>query len=325
MTSAASLSLAPEVETPVSSAVRRGILSRPKRLPPWLFYDEAGSRLFERITELPEYYLTRTERAILTTHAASMIAQAGDGARLRISELGAGSAAKTCLLLNAAIERQGAVRYEPIDVSASALRAAARRIECEVAGVTVAPRVMDYTNGLGFEPRREGERRLVIYIGSSIGNFEPEEAVRLLRRVRAAMDPGDAILLGADLVKDRDVLLDAYDDAAGVTAAFNRNLLVRVNRELSADFNPLAFAHRALWNSAQSRIEMHLESRRAQNVHLAALDLTVHFCAGESIHTENSYKYAAGQLQSVLERAGFEPDATWNDEQHWFAVTLGRA
>jgi L-histidine N-alpha-methyltransferase len=325
MTSAASPAIAPKIESPVGAAVRHGLGSQAKWLPAWLFYDEAGSRLFERITELPEYYLTRTERGILSANAAAMIARAADDARLRITELGAGSASKTRLLLAAAIAHQGAVRYEPIDVSASALDTAARRIEAEIAGVTVAPRIMDYTNGLGFEPARDGERRLVLYIGSSIGNFEPDEATALLRRLRAKLRPGDSILLGVDLAKEREVLLEAYDDAAGVTAAFNRNILVRLNRELGADFNPLAFAHRALWNSAQSRIEMHLESRRAQRVHLAALDMTAYFAAGETIHTENSYKYAPGQTEAMLMRAGFKAEQCWSDERGWFAVCLGRA
>lgn len=324
MTAAISSALAPKIESPVGAAVRQGLSSRPKWLPAWLFYDDAGSRLFERITELPEYYLTRTERSILSANAAAMVARAADGARLRITELGAGSASKTRLLLAAAIAHQGGLTYEPIDVSASALDAAARRIEAEISGVSVSPRIMDYTNGLGFEPAGEGERRLVLYIGSSIGNFEPDEAAGLLRRLRAKLRPGDAILLGVDLAKDREILLDAYDDAAGVTAAFNRNLLVRLNRELGADFNPLAFSHRALWNPAQSRIEIYLESRRAQRVHLAALDLTVHFAAGESIHTENSYKYAPGQAEAMLARAGFRAEQSWTDEQSWFAVCLGR-
>ena len=325
MAAANSLTFCPQVESPAGAAVREGLSSRPRSLPAWLFYDDAGSRLFERITELPEYYLTRTERAILAAHAGTIIAKAAGNARLRIAELGAGSASKTCLLLAAALERQGAVHYEPIDVSASALREARQRIEAEIAGVTVAPRTMDYTNGLVFKALRPGERRLVLYIGSSMGNFEPDEALRLLQRVRATLRAGDAILLGVDLIKDREILLQAYDDAAGVTAAFNRNLLLRLNRELGADFNPLAFAHRALWNRAHSRVEMHLESRRAQRVHFSGLDMTVDFAAGETIHTENSYKYAPGQTETMLARAGFDPTATWTDEKDWFAVCLGHA
>lgn len=325
MNAFASPAITAQIETPVGAAVRKGLSARPKSLPPWLFYDELGSQLFERITELPEYYPTRIERSILGAHAAAMIAQAADGEHLRIAELGAGSAAKTCLLLRAAIERQGAVVYEPIDVSGSALREAAQRIRAEIAGVTVTPRITDYTNGLGFEPARDGERRLVLYIGSSIGNFEPEEAAGLLRRLRTRLRSGDAVLLGVDLTKERQVLLEAYDDAAGVTAAFNRNVLVRLNRELDANFNPLAFAHRAFWNGSQSRIEMHLESRRAQRVSIGALEMTVSFSAGETIHTENSYKYAPGQAEAMLSQAGFHPSATWMDEKDWFAVCLGKA
>ncbi len=301
-----------------------GLAARPKRLPPWLFYDEAGSRLFEAITELPEYYLTRTERGILAAHAGEMIARAAEGHRLRIAELGAGSADKTRLLLAAAVARQGTVLYEPVDVSASALEAARERIEREIAGVTVAPRVEDYTDALVLEPAGAGERRLVLYIGSSIGNFEPCEAERLLERVRAGLAPGDGLLLGVDLVKDEATLLAAYDDAAGVTAAFNLNLLARLNRELGAEFDLAEFEHRALWNGAESRIEMHLESRTAQRVRLAALDFEVEFRAAESIHTENSYKYRPGQPEVMLAAAGFAPVKSWTDARGWFAVCLGR-
>ena len=309
----------------VAEAVRQGLASHPKRLPPWLFYDEAGSELFEQITELDEYYLTRTERSIFETHAGAMIARAAAGDRLRIAEMGAGSADKTRLLLAAAARRQGPVAYEPMDVSHTALIAACERIERELPRVQVAPLVVDYTLGMGLLPASRGERRLVLYIGSSIGNFEPEEAARLLRNVRTSLRPGDALLLGVDLVKDESVLLAAYDDQAAVTAAFNRNVLVRLNRELGADFNPDAFKHRAIWNAAASRIEMHLESCTAQMVRLADLDMSVEFGPGETIHTENSYKYRPGKAEKMLARAGFSMNATWTDERGWFAVILGRA
>ncbi|MGA2537457.1 MAG: L-histidine N(alpha)-methyltransferase, partial [Terracidiphilus sp.] len=273
MTTIAFPQITPQTELRVAAAVRDGLSCRTKRLPSWLFYDDAGSDLFERITQLPEYYLTRTERAILATHAGEMIALAvqretdghggndpagSDSTRLRITELGAGSADKTRLLLNAAVERQGAVIYEPVDISPSALEAARERIEREIPAVEVIPRVTDYVQGLDLEPCALGERRLVIYIGSSIGNFEPEEAARLLEGVQAGLNRGDALLLGVDLRKDEATLLSAYDDAAGVTAQFNLNLLARLNSELDADFDLDAFAHRAVWNDAQSRIEMHL-------------------------------------------------------------------
>jgi dimethylhistidine N-methyltransferase len=310
--------------------VREGLTSRPKRLPAWLFYDEAGSRLFDAITELPEYYLTRTERGILMAHAAEMVAQAAGVARLRtrlrIAELGAGSADKTRVLLKAATELQGTVLYEPVDVSASALELARERIEREIDNVTVMPRVMDYTHGDGSQLHFDcRERRMVVYIGSSIGNFEPHQAKQLLRRVRAGLKTEDSFLLGVDLAKEDSILLAAYDDAAGVTAAFNRNLLVRLNRELDAEFELEAFEHCALWNEEESRIEMHLKSLDAQRVHVGALDLKVDFAAGESIHTENSYKYRPGQAEALLAEAGFRAEATWTDARGWFAVCLGRA
>ena len=283
--------------------------------------------MFDEITTRPEYYPTRTERGILQTHAAEMIARAAGGAQLRITELGAGSADKTRLLLKAAVAYQGTVDYEPLDVSASALSAARKRIEREIDGVDVAPQVMDYThgNGLGLTPTGPGEQRLVLYIGSSIGNFEPNEANLLLRQVRAALNPGDAMLLGVDMVKDEATLVAAYDDVAGVTAEFNLNLLTRLNRELGAEFYLESFEHRAVWNQADSRIEMHLESRIAQRVRLAALDLEVEFEEGETIHTENSYKYLAGQAEAMLAEAGFARAGSWTDEQGWFGVCLGRA
>jgi len=317
----------PKIETNerVAAAVLDGLTEMPKRLPPWLFYDDAGSRLFEKITRLPEYYPTRTERSILVRHATAIIARAASGSRLRIAELGAGSADKTRLLLKAAVARHGAAIYEPIDVSATALDAARRRIEREIAGVTVRPQVADYTEGFAMEPTATGERRLVLYIGSSIGNFEPHEALRLLKRVRAGLNAGDAILLGVDLVKDEATLVAAYDDAEGVTAAFNRNLLARLNRELGADFDLDWFAHRAIWNPEQSRIEMHLESETRQRVRLETLGIELNFETNETIHTENSYKYRAGEAESMLDKAGFAPVGSWKDARSWFEVCLGRA
>jgi dimethylhistidine N-methyltransferase len=313
------------LSAPIAAAVRAGLTASPKRLPPWLFYDEAGSRLFAQITELPEYYLTRTEREILTKHAPSIIGRAAGEKRLRVAELGAGTADKTQLLLAAAVERQGTVLYEPVDVSPSALSEAKSRIEAEIPGLRVAPQVADYTQGLNLDVHNGEERRLVLYIGSSIGNFDPVEALALLQKLRATLAPGDSLLLGVDLVKSESILLPAYDDAAGVTAAFNKNLLTRLNRELGADFLSDRFDHRALWNETASRMEMHLVSRVPQSVRIAALDWTVEFAEGESIHTENSYKYPPGEAENLLAAAGFVPEESWTDERRWFAVYLGRA
>jgi L-histidine N-alpha-methyltransferase len=311
-------------EEKVATAVRDGLGSRAKRLPPWLFYDEAGSRLFEEITERPEYYLTRTERGIFQEFSDQILDRASGGARLRIAELGAGSADKTRLLLAAAMRRQGRVVYEPLDVSASALVAARQRIELELKEVTVTPRALDYTNGLTFAPAGSEERRLVLYIGSSMGNFEPDEAARLLRKIRTELRAGDGLLLGVDMVKDESTLLAAYDDAAGVTADFNLNMLTRLNRELGAEFELDSFQHLAVWNEAASRIEMHLESRVEQSVWLAAMDMSVEFAEGERIHTENSYKYRPGQAEAMLAAAGFAPAGSWTDARGWFGVCLGR-
>jgi len=313
-----------QISEQIASAVCEGLLSRPKWLPAWLFYDAAGSQLFNQITELPEYYLTRTERAILAARAAEIIGLAAGRDAVRVVELGAGSADKTRLLLTAAVNRQDTVFYEPVDVSASALEEAQERIEREIPSVLVTPRVEDYTKGLELDSASFGERRLVLYIGSSIGNFEPEVAEALLKNVQAALAPRDSLLLGVDLAKDETTLLAAYDDAAGVTAAFNLNLLTRLNRELGANFDEEAFAHRSIWNAAQSRIEMHLVSRKRQKVRIPALDLKIDFAPGESIHTENSYKYRPGQAEALLSKAGLTPAATWMDDQQRFAVCLAR-
>jgi dimethylhistidine N-methyltransferase len=309
----------------MAAAVTEGLVSQPKWLPSWLFYDEAGSRLFDQITELPEYYLTRTERAILTQRAGEIVSAAARGDALHIVELGAGSCDKTRILLHAAADRQDTVLYEPVDVSATALVEAQRRIEAEIPGVLVCPRVEDYTHEFTLDPPVSGHRRMVLYIGSSIGNFEPHEAATVLRNVRSALVPGDSILLGVDLVKDQGTLLDAYDDAAGVTADFNRNLLVRLNREFGANFDIDAFAHRAVWNPSHSRMEMHLESRIKQSVRIPSLDLNLCFRRGETIHTENSYKYRPGHAEALLKSAGFAAEHTWTDEHGWFAVHLARA
>ena len=320
------LALPEAAQTPVGSEVYIGLTSRPKTLSPWLFYDEEGSRLFEKITELPEYYLTRTERGIFARHADEIIAAAGQPSAqpLTMIELGAGTAAKTSLLLEAVARRQGKVDFLAIDVSESPLTAAKGRIEREIPGVTVTPRVADYTTGVADLPAN-GKRRLVLYIGSSIGNFEPAHALNLLRDVRARISPGDQLLLGVDRVKERSVLLRAYDDDARVTEAFNKNVLVRINRELSGSFNPRLFRHRARWNQEHSRIEMHLESLISQQVTIRGLDLEVKFARGETIHTENSYKFTREGVVMLLKRAGFGLTHCWTDEREWFGVYLATA
>ncbi len=323
------LSRLPEAaQTPLGADVYYGLTAPRKSLSPWLFYDAEGSRLFERITELDEYYLTRTERSILSREAEAILAAAAGEERLRIIELGAGTATKTGLLLEAAVRRQDQVVYEPIDVSAAALEEATQRIEEEIPGVTILPRVADYTAGLRCDmeesrPETPRDRRMVLYIGSSIGNFDPGEAMQLLQDVRDELLPGDSLLLGVDMVKPESVLVPAYDDAQGVTAEFNRNVLRRINGDLGADFNLDRFRHVARWNNARSRIEMHLESTVEQQVSIPALDLEISFRRGETIHTENSYKYTPATVRELLTSSGFAPAEQWHDDQMWFGVFLG--
>ena len=310
------------VSTPLGLDVYRGLTARTKTLPPWIFYDVRGSELFEAITELPEYYLTRTERDLFVAHADDILAAAG--APHAILELGAGTAAKTGLLLAAAARRQSRVTYYPIDISASALDQARRRIVDQFPQVTVETIVANYARSLSNLPA-SGSRRLVLYIGSSIGNFDPPAAAALLRRLRKRLEPGDLLLLGVDHIKDRTTLVRAYNDGAGVTAEFNRNMLIRINAELGANFRPRLFRHRALWNDRECRIEMHLESLIAQQVDIPALDLEVSFLRGESIHTENSYKFTPDSVCALLTRSGFTPRRDWTDARRWYGVYLAEA
>lgn len=322
-----------EVLDAVAAEARAGLISDPRTLSPWLFYDEAGSRLFDDITELPEYYLTRTERGILAANAEEIVLTAARGRPLTMLELGAGTAAKTGLLLRACVSLQGAVLYEPIDVSPSALEKARRTLERDLPGVTVRPQVANYiTDAVGIT--REPESRvLALYIGSSIGNFCPEQAAEILGSLRRQMAPGDGLLLGTDLAPGPGKLVGdlvrAYDDAAGVTAAFNRNMLVRLNRELGANFELDCFAHRAVWHGDASRIEMHLVSRGEQIVVIpensAGPELRLHFADGETIHTENSYKFDSSSIEVLLRNSGFVVSRTLHDADELFAVTLAMA
>jgi dimethylhistidine N-methyltransferase len=317
------------VYSPLGSEVYRGLTARPRTLSPWLFYDQEGSQLFEQITELDEYYLTRTEHGIFKANADAIIAAAsaptpnGLQRDLTVIELGAGTATKTGLLLKAAVSRQEAVTYYAIDVSESALHEAHRNLTAAIPGVTFEPRVGDYTEGLGEIPS-DGARRLVLYIGSSLGNFEPAEARQLLHNVRNQLAPGDMLLLGVDMVKDIPTLVAAYDDPGGVTAAFNRNVLARINRELGADFDLMKFRHKVRWNGEHSRIEMHLESLLAHEVSIPSLELSLSMRRGETIHTENSYKFTVEGADRLLAQTGFSVVERWTDAHRWFGVFLAR-
>jgi dimethylhistidine N-methyltransferase len=295
---------------------------RQKSLPPWLFYDERGSQLFEEITALPEYYLTRAERSVFVEHGETL-ADAMDGP-VTIAELGAGSASKTGVLLRAFAGIQDELLYQPIDISPSALEEAAASIATAIPGVRVAAQVANYITEPYTIQRPEGHRVLALYIGSSIGNFSPREADGILRNLRGQLHEGDALLLGVDLAPDSHKpvadLLAAYDDAAGVTADFNTNVLVRLNRELGADFALEGFAHRARWNAACSRMEMHLESLREQVVTLAGRQVA--FAEGETIHTENSHKFTEAGVTALLAGAGFTVERILRDADGRFAVVM---
>ncbi len=328
-----------DVDSAVAAAVSTGLSAKRKWLPAWLFYDAQGSRLFERITQLPEYYLTRTERAIFTGYADGIIAAAlaayqramddgnvqpdGSG-KLRVLELGAGTATKTGILLSAAVRAQGGTDYLPIDVSAAAMDEACSGIGKTLSSVTVHPQVANYVTDTLSIPAHNGPT-LALYIGSSIGNFSPEEATAVLRNLRAQLRPGDSLLLGTDLVKDVAVLEAAYCDSDSVTEAFNLNMLRRLNRELGASFDLSAFRHVACFDRGHSRIEMHLKSTRRQVVRIPALNLNVSFEAGETIHTENSYKFTMESIRTMLGSANFAIAKAWTDEKNWFAVTLAVA
>jgi dimethylhistidine N-methyltransferase len=309
------------ISSPIAAEVYEGLLRKPKSLPPKLFYDKRGSELFERITELNEYYLTRTERSILARHAREMIAAAGPD--LAMIELGAGTASKTRLLIGAALQYQRHLDFYPIDVSRSALDEAVAGLNGDFQGLRVVPVVGDYSRGLG-QISKLPNRKLLLYLGSSIGNFEPMQAGAMLRMMRSSLRPGDALLLGTDMVKPSHLLEPAYNDAQGVTAAFNKNMLAHINRELEADFNLDDFAHVAFWNPDCSRIEIHLESTRPQVVQLRQLGMRIHLSKGERIHTENSYKFTQPIIDAILDMAGFVREHTWSDEKDWFTLHLAR-
>ncbi|MFE0674320.1 L-histidine N(alpha)-methyltransferase [Streptomyces sp. NPDC058867] len=294
-----------------------GLTRTPKTLPPKWFYDAHGSELFEQITELPEYYPTRAEREILVARAGEIAA--ATGARTLV-ELGSGSSEKTRYLIDAL----GALHtYVPVDVSESALTQAGQTLVEERPGLSVHALIADFTGGLTL-PDTPGPR-LVAFLGGTIGNLLPAERAAFLTRVRSLLAPGDALLLGTDLVKDEDVLVRAYDDAAGVTAAFNKNVLAVVDRELGADFDPGAFDHVALWDAENEWIEMRLRSRTDQTVKVPALDLAVDFAAGEELHTEISAKFRKEGVRAELSVAGLELAHWWTDEEGRFALSLSVA
>ncbi|WP_371664128.1 L-histidine N(alpha)-methyltransferase [Streptomyces sp. NBC_00280] len=304
-------------EAALRADVLHGLTRTPKTLPPKWFYDAHGSELFDEITELPEYYPTRAEREILLARAGEIAAVTG--ARTLV-ELGSGSSEKTRHLLDALSELE---TYVPVDVSESALRQAGEALIAERPGLGVHALIADFTDGLAL-PDTPGPR-LLAFLGGTIGNLLPVERAAFLSSVRSLLSPGDALLLGTDLVKDESVLVPAYDDAAGVTAEFNKNVLTVVNRELGADFDLDAFEHVALWDSHNEWIEMRLRSRTAQTVKIPALDLAVDFAVDEEMRTEVSAKFRKEGVADELDAARLEPTRWWTDQQGRFALSLSVA
>jgi dimethylhistidine N-methyltransferase len=297
-----------------AAEVLAGLRRRPRYVPPKFFYDAEGSRLFEAITELPEYYPTRTEIGILQERAGEIARRVGTGGLL--VEPGGASPAKARILLDGLQP----CAYVPMDISREHLWLAADQVAAEYPWLEVHAACTDFTRLLEVPPAAPTGTRVAFFPGSSIGNFDPEDAVGFLATVAELVRPNGFLLIGVDLKKDPARLEAAYDDAAGITAAFNLNLLVRMNRELGADFDLDAWRHRALYDADRGRIEMHLVSRRAQTVQVAGVPFD--FAADETIHTENSYKYGVEEFQALARRAGFTPEAVWLDSERLFSVHL---
>jgi dimethylhistidine N-methyltransferase len=289
-----------------------GLTAEPKTLPAKYFYDDHGSALFEQITALPEYYPTRTELGILTERAGEIARLIPAGAAL--IEFGSGSTVKARIVLGAA----AVAAYVPVDISAGFLNSEAARLKRDLPRLRIVPVAADFTTPFDLPAAIRSRARVGFFPGSTIGNFEPAAATEFLRHAASLLGPGAHLIVGVDLVKEASVLNAAYNDAAGVTAAFNLNLLRRINRELGADFDLERFRHHAFYNRAQHRIEMHLESRAAQKIRLA--DRAIAFARGETIHTESSYKYTVESFQALAADAGWSPAAVWTDARRYFSL-----
>ena len=302
--------------------VRNGLTAESKSLPPRWFYDDLGSALFDTICFLPEYYVMRAEAEVLTTHRDEIVAALG--ANVRIVELGSGAARKTRILLEPLLAQQKDLEYVPVDVDAGMLERSGRDLLREYPDLRVTAVASDFTRPSVplslLSP--SSARTVVLFLGSTIGNLDPEAATAMLRDLRSALSPGDAFLLGADLRKDRSILEPAYDDPLGVTAAFNLNLLGRINRELGGHFDLREFRHLAFYDEVRGRIDMYLASKIQQRVRISALDLEIELAEGEVIHTESSYKHDDATLAALAGGSGFRVAKIWTERRRWFADAL---
>jgi dimethylhistidine N-methyltransferase len=300
--------------------VRKGLAAQPKRFLPKYFYDELGSQLFEAICLLPEYYLTRAENEIFQRYASEIVA-AVDG-QITLVEMGSGSASKTRLIIETILQRQSQLVFMPVDISRSAIESSSRILLQSYPRLTIDAYAADYFTGLAELGKKPRKRTLALFLGSNISNFDIDEALRFLRAMRSVLNKGDALLLGADLKKDPAILEAAYNDALGVTSAFNLNVLARINRELGGTFDLHKFKHLAFYNEAMGRIEIYIESLFNQTVRIEKLDLEVEFAMGELIHTENSYKYDLDGIARLASETGFSCSPTWLDSRERFSSNL---
>ncbi|MFQ5770272.1 MAG: L-histidine N(alpha)-methyltransferase [bacterium] len=300
--------------------VERGLSSVPKTLPPKYFYDKRGSKIFEEICALPEYYPTRTESSILQKYATEIANLFDD--RITLIELGSGNSVKTRLIIKAFLKRFKHLHYLPIDISKSILVESAKSLMKDYHRLKITAYVSEYHTALETLKYKNIGEKLILFLGSNIGNFEQREAEHFLKKTHAAMTENDRFLMGMDLKKDKSILEPAYNDARGVTAKFNLNLLVRINRELEGNFDLAKFQHKIIFDENLGRIEMHLESTARQIVTLRKINRDFKFERGETIHTENSYKYTMDQIKAMAIRNGFEVEKTWFDPQKWFSLNL---
>jgi L-histidine Nalpha-methyltransferase len=300
--------------------VRRGLSAQPKHLFPKYLYDDLGSRLFEAICHLDEYYLARAETEILARYATEIVA--GIPGEKTLIELGSGNASKTRMIIETLLAQQRELLFIPVDISASALENSSRSLLRSYSELSIEAYAADYFDGLSALSNKQRGRTLALFLGSNIGNFEMGQALEFLRAIRPVLTEGDALLLGADLKKNAKILEAAYNDALGVTQAFIVNQLARINRELGGDFDLRQFKLRSKYNQEAGRVDVFLDSLRAQKVSIANLEMSINLAPGESIHVENSYKYDLDQLSELAQASGFQLARTWFDERHLFSSNL---
>ncbi len=310
----------PAVEASFADEVESGLTTAPKTIPCRFLYDNEGSKLFEEICEVPEYYVTRAEREILEARSDEIAARFSQ--RVTLAELGSGNSSKTRLLIEAFLRRHGGLRYVPVDISRATLEDSALKLLERYQGLEIRAIASEYHEGLRHVRAETGRPKLIAWLGSNVGNFDRDEARTFLRRIRAAMEPGDGLLIGIDLRKDRATLERAYDDSRGMTARFSLNLLSRMNRELGGNFDPTQFRHRARYREDEGRVEISLVSRKAQRVAIEGLDLEVEFARDEPIFTENAFKYSPDEIEALASDSGLRVDAAWMDRSERFRLNL---